>query len=467
MRASSAKSIWVVDDDRSIRWVLSKALSRQDWEVRCFEDGEQVLSEIARGPGAWPDLVITDVRMAGIDGLNLLDHLAARAPDLPVIVMTAYSDLDTTVAAFSRGAYEYLPKPFDIDEVAAAAARALQQRPAPEPVPAPERADLIGDSPAMQQVFRQIGRLSRAHLNVLITGETGTGKELIARALHRLGPRREGPFVALNTAAVPHELLESELFGHEKGAFTGAQQRHLGRFEQAHGGTLFLDEIGDMPAPLQTRLLRVLAEHQFYRVGGRQLIEVDVRVVAATHQDLATRVSEGTFRQDLYHRLNVVHIAVPALRERGADILALAEHFLSRAAAESGLEPKRLSPEVRRMLKAHPWPGNVRELENLCRSVTVMAAGQVLEPADVEQRLNPESGGGTGPRFWERDFEHWFTAQLEAPPARLMAAVQDRCQRLMIRAALEHSGGRKEAAAQLLGCGRNTLTRRMKALGMS
>ncbi|MEM6576421.1 MAG: sigma 54-interacting transcriptional regulator, partial [Pseudomonadota bacterium] len=325
--------IWVVDDDESIRWVLERALKRDDWEVRSFGAADEMLEAAT---GGWPDLLITDVRMPGMNGLDLVSRVSADAPDLPVIVMTAYSDLDTTVSAFDRGAHEYLAKPFDVDEVVDTVTRALEDAAATPAAGSTTQPDMIGESAAMQRVFRQIGRLSRSHLSVLVTGETGTGKELIAQALHRLGPRSEGPFVAMNTAAVPHELLESELFGHERGSFTGATQRHFGRFEQANGGTLFLDEIGDMPPSLQTRLLRVLAEGQFFRVGGRQLIGVDVRVIAATHQDLAAQVAGGSFREDLYHRLNVVQIGVPPLRDRNGDIQLLAEHFLRRAATESG-----------------------------------------------------------------------------------------------------------------------------------
>ncbi len=460
VKASS--NIWVVDDDESIRWVLERALKRDYWHVRSFGAATEMLEAADAG---WPDLLITDIRMPGLDGLDLVSRVNADAPDLPVIVMTAYSDLDTTVNAFDRGAHEYLAKPFDVNVVVDTVARALEDAAAaPAPV-RPDSPDMIGDSPAMQQVYRQIGRLSRSHLSVLVTGETGTGKELIAQALHRLGPRSAAPFVAMNTAAVPHELLESELFGHERGSFTGATQRHFGRFEQANSGTLFLDEIGDMPAPLQTRLLRVLAEGQFFRVGGRQLIGVDVRVIAATHQDLAAQVASGAFREDLYHRLNVVQIAVPPLRERDGDIRALAEHFLRQAATESGLETKQFSQDALDLLHRYRWPGNVRELENLCRSLTVMEPGRLLRVDELRGRLLDNADPEPMPnRGWEQSFVSWFEEKLKDGTQMPMNLASDQVQRLMIQAALARTRGRKEAAARLLGCGRNTLTRRMAAL---
>ncbi|MEM9531601.1 MAG: nitrogen regulation protein NR(I) [Pseudomonadota bacterium] len=462
--SSATHHIWVVDDDESIRWVLERALSKENWAVQSFNNAADVL---AAGHGGWPDLLITDVRMPGLDGLDLVSRLADAAPHLPVVVMTAYSDLDTTVGAFDRGAYEYLAKPFDVNDVVATVRKALESPEPERPGDEPATAGVIGDSPAMQQVFRQIGRLSRSHLSVLITGETGTGKELIAAALHRLGPRANGPFVAMNTAAVPSELLESELFGHERGAFTGATQRHLGRFEQADGGTLFLDEIGDMPASLQTRLLRVLAEGQFYRVGGRQLIGVDVRVIAATHQDLAAAVADKLFREDLYHRLNVVQIQVPPLRERNGDIRLLAAHFLKVAAEESGLERKQLAADAVDLLERYQWPGNVRELENLCRSITVMEPAQRITAADLKSRLNPDEADLAVPSAdWEQSFSHWFEARLDEGAGSPMATASDQLQRLMIRAALARTRGRREAAARLLGCGRNTLTRRIAALDL-
>ena len=370
------RKIWIVDDDRSIRWVLEKALSREGHVIECFEAAAKLLQALSRGA---PDLVITDVRMPGIDGIELLEQIKRRAPNLPVIVMTAYPDLDRTVSAFQSGAYEYLSKPFDVDELVALVSRAL--RPA-EAAAAPTAgadttpAGIVGSAPAMQEVFRAIGRLSRSILTVLITGESGTGKELVALALHRHSPRATGRFIALNTAAIPRELLESELFGHEKGAFTGATAQRIGRFEQADGGTLFLDEIGDMPADLQTRLLRVLAEGEFYRVGGHTPVRVDVRVIAATHQDLEQRVRDGVFREDLFHRLNVIRVHVPPLRERRTDIPLLMRHFLQLAAAELDVPAKQVLPDTQSFLNALPWPGNVRQLENFCRWITVMAAGR-------------------------------------------------------------------------------------------
>jgi two-component system nitrogen regulation response regulator GlnG len=458
-----SRTIWIVDDDPSIRFVLERALTRPDTHLESFPDASTALDAAQVG---LPDLVLTDIRMPGKSGLELLDWLAENAPQVPVVVMTAYSDLDTTVTAYARGAHEYLPKPFDIDELLTLTERALEKSEPDLQTRALGSEELLGDSPVMQQTFRSIGRLARSRLGVLISGETGTGKELIARALHRHSPRGHGPFIALNTAAIPAELLESELFGHEKGAFTGAQQRHRGRFEQANGGTLFLDEIGDMPASLQTRLLRVLAEGEFYRVGGHELIKVDVRVVTATHQDLRQRVRDGSFREDLFHRLDVVQINAPPLRERGQDVLLLAETFLGQAAAETALEPRRLDAASREMLMAHAWPGNVRELKNLCWRLTVMAPGPVIRAEDLGALLQEAAADQTG-SDWQSGFERWFRGQLDDPDERLMNLTQDRLQAIMLRLALEKTGGRREAAAQLLGCGRNTLTRRLKELGIS
>ena len=456
--------IWVVDDDQSIRWVLSRALAGERRQVSTFASAEAARRELG---DTTPDVVLTDLRMPGASGLELLEALARRRPQLPVIVMTAFSDLDTSVQAYARGAFDYLPKPFDIDDVAQAVERALETTGNGQP-PAPADDDaMIGESPPMQQLFRIIGRLSRSRFNVLITGETGSGKELVARALHQHSPLRQGPFVALNTAAIPGELLESELFGHEKGAFTGAQRRHVGRFEQAHRGTLFLDEIGDMPASLQTRLLRVLAEGEFYRVGGHELRRVDVRVIAATHQDLASRVRAGEFREDLFHRLNVVHITVPPLRERGEDILVLAGHFLRRAAAEAGLEHKRLAADAESLLLGHGWPGNVRELENLCRRLTVLSPGKTIRRADLRHELglaapsDTAAQAGTG---WTAALERWADQELAAGSSDLMGGASEALEATLYRSALAFCNGGKAAAAQRLGVGRNTLTRRLKAL---
>ena len=370
--------IWVIDDDRSIRWVLERALAQAGMAVTTFQNGAEAMAQLAVEQ---PDVVVSDIRMPEMDGLSLLENIATRYPQLPVIIMTAYSDLESTVSAYQGGAFEYLPKPFDVDEAVALVDRALgrnvkdTQWQAPADEAASAVGGIVGSAPAMQEVFRAIGRLSRSNITVLITGESGTGKELVARALHRHSPRTHAPFIALNTAAIPRDLLESELFGHERGAFTGAQSQRLGRFEQADGGTLFLDEIGDMPPELQTRLLRVLADGEFYRVGGHLPIRVDVRIIAATHQDLESRVCDGSFREDLYHRLNVIRVHAPALRDRREDILPLMRHFLSAAAEELGAATKTLGADVERYLTTMNWPGNVRQLENLCRWLTVMASG--------------------------------------------------------------------------------------------
>ena len=432
--------------------------------------------------GAPPALLFTDVRMPGNDGLALLDELKQRLPALPVVVMSAHTDVASTAGAFRGGAQEFLSKPFDLDDAVALAGRTLGDA-AADPDAAVAGAGgadagddaLIGDAPAMQQLFRAIGRLAQAPLSVLVTGETGTGKELVARALHRESPRAQGPFVALNTAAIPSELLESELFGHEAGAFTGATKRHVGRFEQAHRGTLFLDEIGDMPLPLQTRLLRVLAEGEFFRVGGRELIRVDVRVVAATHQDLEARVREGAFRADLLHRLDVVRLRLPPLRERRGDIPRLAERFLQRAARRFDAPPKRLSRPVLERLQAHDWPGNVRELENLCWRLAALAPGEVVGLADLEGL--PDAGPGPGSAAdaggapgvgaaavdWERPLREWARARLAASAEGLHAEARDRLDRVLLDAALEHTGGHRGDAAARLGLGRNTLTRKLGA----
>ena len=386
---SKKEQVWVIDDDHAIRWVLEKALQREGMSVTVFENANGVLSALQQSR---PDAIMADIRMPGLNGLELLARLRERAPDLPVIIMTAHSDLDSAVSAYEGGAFDYLPKPFDVDEAVALIRRAClayrqQHQPPLQEDPPPE---IIGEAPAMQEVFRAIGRLARSNITVLITGESGTGKELVARALHRHSPRAAKPFIAINTAAIPRDLLESELFGHERGAFTGAQAARQGRFEQANGGTLFLDEIGDMPAELQTRLLRVLAEGEFYRVGGHLPTQVDVRVIAATHQNLEQRVKEGLFREDLYHRLNVIRVQLPSLNKRREDIPLLTRHFLAQAGRELGVEPKTLRAETGAYLSDLDWPGNVRQLENLCRWLTVMASGReiLLEdlPADLRER---------------------------------------------------------------------------------
>ncbi|OOG26792.1 nitrogen regulation protein NR(I) [Thioalkalivibrio denitrificans] len=457
--------VWVIDDDRSIRWVLERALAKANIRVTAFESAGAALKALERDT---PDTVITDIRMPGMDGLELLDRLHRDHPGLPVIIMTAHSDLESAVSAYQGGAFEYLPKPFDVDDAIALVRRAFhlrREQGQPEAGANGGTPEIIGEAPAMQEVFRAIGRLSRSNITVLINGESGTGKELVARALHRHSPRANMPFIALNTAAIPRDLLESELFGHEKGAFTGAQASRRGRFEQADGGTLFLDEIGDMPAELQTRLLRVLADGEFYRVGGHTPIRVDVRIIAATHQNLEQRVREGLFREDLFHRLNVIRVHVPALRERREDIPLLLDHFLGEAARELNVERKVLLPETRDYLSALDWPGNVRQLENICRWLTVMASGREIHPGDLppEFREQPETAGAVG---WEQGLAQWAEQALARGERSLLDKATPVFERIMIRAALKRTGGRRQDAAKLLGWGRNTLTRKINELGM-
>ncbi|OYZ56303.1 MAG: nitrogen regulation protein NR(I) [Hydrogenophilales bacterium 16-61-112] len=422
--------VWIVDDDRSIRWVLEKAMQREN-------------------------------------SLELLQALKERLPKVPVIIMTAYSDLDSAVAAFQGGAFEYLPKPFDVDQALELVQRALAENASSDvlqgsDVPAPE---ILGQAPAMQEVFRAIGRLAHSHATVLITGESGSGKELVAQALHRHSPRAGGAFIALNTAAIPKDLLESELFGHERGAFTGAAAQRRGRFEQADGGTLFLDEIGDMPAELQTRLLRVLSDGQFYRVGGHSPIKVNVRVIAATHQDLEVRVREGLFREDLFHRLNVIRLRLPALRERREDIPLLVRHFMQKSARELGMEAKGMSDAALKSLVSLPWSGNVRQLENVCHYLTVMAPGQVVEVGDLPADLTLNTADSAS-----GDWLHGLAAEASARLSRGDAAILDDLtqayEKTLIEVALRHTAGRRIEAAHLLGWGRNTLTRKIHELGM-
>jgi two-component system nitrogen regulation response regulator GlnG len=455
---SPASRLWVIDDDRAVRFVLAEALRDAGYAVSAFEGARQALAALEDEPA--PDLVFTDVRMPEMDGLALLEALKARRPDLPVIVMSAYTDVASTAGAFRGGAHEFLSKPFDLDEAVALAERALPQRaePAAQPAPPTTNDELIGDSPAMRELFRAIGRLAQAPLSVLITGETGTGKELVARALHRESPRARKPFVALNTAAIPAELLESELFGHEAGAFTGANKRHVGRFEQADGGTLFLDEIGDMPAALQTRLLRVLAEGEFFRVGGRELIKVDVRVIAATHQDLENKVRDGSFRADLLHRLDVVRLQLPPLRERKGDVPALAARFLAQAAKKLGAPAKRFHPEALKRLQAHDWPGNVRELENLCWRLAALAPGEAITPRDLGSALRSGASEATD---WTRLLAQAARDALAHDESGIHATLRERFDQVLLEAALEHTGGHRQQAAEKLGLGRNTLTRKL------
>ena len=457
--------IWIVDDDHAIRWVLARALRATTLRPVLFETGEAALRAAEQG---LPDAVITDVRMPGIDGWRLMAQLQRLDAQLPVIVMTAHADLDSAVSAFQGGAFDYLAKPFDVDDAVLLAQRAVQHYREAAQAPAEAAAslpDIIGEAPAMQDVFRTIGRLSRSSVTVLINGESGTGKELVARALHRYSPRSAAPFIALNMAAIPKALMESELFGHEKGAFTGAQGRHRGRSEQADGGTLFLDEIGDMPADLQTRLLRVLADGEFYRVGGHQSVKVDVRIIAATHQELEHGVRHGAFREDLFHRLNVIRVHLPALRQRREDIPALARCFLARAAREWSLQTKALSPEVEACLQACDWPGNVRALENVCRWLTVMTTGRELQLGDLPEALRSTQQPAGDDADWASGLHRWAFAKLAAGDRRIAHTAVARVERTLIAAALEQTAGQRQAAAALLGWGRNTLTRKMKALG--
>lgn len=457
-------TVWVVDDDRAVRFVLATALREAGHTVTALESAQAVQDALDEG-AAVPDLLFTDVRMPGDGGLVLLERLKRTYPQLPVVVMSAYTDISSTAGAFRGGAAEFLSKPFDIDEAVKLADRALAQRErgprAQEPQDTADDDLLIGDTPAMQQLFRAIGRLAQAPLSVLITGETGTGKELVARALHRESPRARKPFVALNTAAIPAELLENELFGHEAGAFTGAQKKHVGRFEQADGGTLFLDEIGDMPAALQTRLLRVLAEGEFFRIGGRELIQVDVRVVAATHQDLDALADDGRFRADLLHRLDVVRLRLPPLRERRDDVSKLAERFLRAAATKFDAPLKRIGKPALEQLRQYDWPGNVRELENLCWRLSALAPGDTITPADLDEALGSSRQESTGD--WDAALKAWARQRLAAGDDGLHAQARERLDQVLLDAALEHTGGRRSAAAARLGLGRNTLTRKLGA----
>ncbi len=463
----SKEKIWVIDDDRAIRWVLEKALSQANMDVTCFEDGSNIMNAIQDNQ---PDAILTDLRMPGINGFELLKQINTSYPDLPVIIMTAHSDLDNAVAAYKEGAFEYLPKPFDVDDAVELVKRAVQfsqNKPANISAGAqPVMPEIIGEAPSMQEVFRAIGRLSRSKITVLINGESGTGKELIAQALHRHSPRTDKPFIALNTAAIPKDLLESELFGHERGAFTGAQNMRRGRFEQADTGTLFLDEIGDMPAELQTRLLRVLSDGEFYRVGGHTPIKVDVRIIAATHQNLEQHVKEGKFREDLFHRLNVIRIHTPALRERQEDIPLLIKHFLIAAAKELEVETKTLDSESEAYLTRLDWPGNVRQLQNTCRWLTVMSPGNTIHLEDLPPELREENATIATGDDWGDALRRWADHRFAAGEATLLNTAMPRFERIMIETALKHTGGRRQDAAKLLGWGRNTLTRKIKELNM-
>ncbi len=487
------KSIWIVDDDHSIRFVLEKALAREGLPVRSFSNARDLLAALEEDS---PQVLVSDIRMPGGSGLDLLAKVKEKLPGLPVIIMTAYSDLDSAVSAFQGGAFEYLPKPFDLSRAVELIRRAQEesQREAVAEEAAAQVPEMLGQAPAMQDVFRAIGRLSQSHVTVLITGESGSGKELVARALHKHSPRAEGPFVAINTAAIPKDLLESELFGHERGAFTGAQATRRGRFEQADGGTLFLDEIGDMPLDLQTRLLRVLSDGQFYRVGGHSPLRANVRVIAATHQNLEERVRQGVFREDLFHRLNVIRLRLPALRERGEDIPVLARYFLQRSATELGIEPKRLSDAALARLMSFDFPGNVRQLENVCHWLSVMAPTQVVEPKDLPQELlqqpltasaplaaagslpvplgevasaaAPAPAFGAGPDAWVTEMAREARRLLAAGEPEVWEALTRRFEASLILTALDVTRGRRIEAAQKLGIGRNTITRKIQELGL-
>lgn len=462
--------VWVIDDDKSIRWVLEKAFKQANMQVTTFESADEAL-QLIRDNAIPPNAVISDIRMPGSDGLSLLKQVKTVHPDLPILIMTAFSDLDSTVSAFEEGAFEYIAKPFDVDAViertqrACSLQRESQKRPAPDKAQSEQkeqRDELIGEAPAMQEVFKAIGRLSKSKITVMINGESGTGKELIAHALHKHSPRSDKPFVALNMAAIPHDLMESELFGHEKGAFTGAQATRIGRFEQSDGGTLFLDEIGDMPATLQTRLLRVLSDGQFYRVGGHTPIRVNVRIIAATHQNLEHLVDKKLFREDLFHRLNVIRIEAPPLRERREDIPMLLNHFLNKAAVELNETPKTMSPEFKAYVTALTWPGNVRQLQNTAHWLTVMASNNELEVSDLPKH-NQELPAQTD-TDWEASFRQWANKALHDGEVDLLSKATPTFERILIQVALNKTQDRRQEAARLLGWGRNTLTRKIREL---
>ncbi|MBL8506382.1 MAG: nitrogen regulation protein NR(I) [Methylobacillus glycogenes] len=459
------KPIWIIDDDKSIRWVFEKALARTDMDFKTFASVPEALNALAREE---PQVVVSDIRMPNGSGLDFLQEIKQRHPDIPVIIMTAYSDLESAVAAFQGGAFEYLAKPFDVDQAIEIIRRAVEEsmRQATEIVAQEETPEIIGQAPAMQEVFRAIGRLSRSHSTVLINGESGTGKELVASALHRHSPRVDKPFIAINTAAIPKDLLESELFGHERGAFTGAQAARRGRFEQADGGTLFLDEIGDMPSDLQTRLLRVLCDGQFYRVGGHQPVKVNVRIIAATHQDLEERVKLGLFREDLFHRLNVIRLRLPPLRERREDIPLLVKHFLQHSARELGVEAKQPSAAALRYLSTLTWSGNVRQLENVCHWLTVMAPGQNIDVADLPPELKEDAAKPSGATSWQEALGSEVTDALNRGEHEILEIRTQEFERILITKALQHTGGRRIEAATQLGMGRNTLTRKIQELGI-
>ncbi len=460
-----AKPVWIIDDDRSIRWVLEKALAREQIDFKSFASADEALAEL---PNNLPQMVISDIRMPGSSGLDLLQRLRNDHPNLPVIIMTAYSDLESAVSSFQGGAFEYLPKPFDVNHAVELIRRALEQsqRKNTQAEDTQAAPDILGHAPAMQEVFRAIGRLAQSNATVLITGESGTGKELVAQALHRHSARADKPFVAINTAAIPKDLLESELFGHERGAFTGATTTRHGRFEQAEGGTLFLDEIGDMPAELQTRLLRVLSDGNFYRVGGHQPIKANVRIIAATHQNLDERVKQGLFREDLFHRLNVIRLRLPPLRERREDIPLLAKYFLQKSARELGAEQKTLSESALNFLAAQDIPGNVRQLENLCHWLTVMTPSQLVEIADLPSEWRDTRTGAAFNQDWRSALAQQVALALQHNEPNILESLTKQFERTLITQALQHTGGRRIEAATLIGMGRNTLTRKIQELGL-
>ena len=463
--AEAQLSVWIVDDDQSVRWVLEKALQQAEMLPRSFERAEHMLEAIQH---TTPDVLITDIRMPGMSGLALLERLSHSHPALPIIVITAHSDLENAVTAYKSGAFEYLPKPFDIDEAVELVRKAARKNGLSDSDRKPKTKNsipaMIGEAPAMQDVFRSIGRLAGSTMTVLITGESGTGKELVARALHEHSPRASKAFIALNTSAIASELLESELFGHEKGSFTGAHSRRQGRFEQANGGTLFLDEIGDMSPALQTRLLRVLAESEFYRVGGQESIKVDVRVIAATNQDLVRAVKDGRFREDLFHRLNVIRINTPPLRQRREDIPQLLSHYLAAAAKEMRATPKTFDSDALEMLRSYDWPGNVRQVVNATRRLTVTAPGAVITAEDIPADLGGKNQSKKAAQEWTRSLAAWAETQLGEDDASLLATALPELEKTLIQVAMSKTNGRRQEAAKLLGWGRNTLARKMKAL---
>ncbi len=463
-------NVWVIDDDQAMRWVLERAFQKAEIPVTTFESASIAIRELEQQT---PSAILTDVRMPGIDGLEFLDRIKTDYPSLPIIIMTAHSDLQSAVGAYQKGAFEYLPKPFDVDEAVELTKRACLAADESEAkstetdnVLTQELPKIIGESPAMQEVFRAIGRLSNSNITVLINGASGTGKELVAQALHEHSPCAQGPFIALNMAAIPRDLLESELFGHEKGAFTGAQTQRKGRFEQAHQGTLFLDEIGDMPADLQTRLLRVLSDGHFYRVGGHEPIKADVRIIAATHQNLEARVKSGKFREDLFHRLNVIRIHLPTLSERKEDIPILLKHFMKSSAQELAAEPKKLTAEVVEYLSALEWPGNVRQLENVCRWLTVMASSNEIRMQDLPAEMLKDEMSTEETSDWQSLLNEWAEHELSKGEDGILDRATPLFEAVMIKAAMRKTGGKRQEAAKLLGWGRNTLTRKIQELGL-